>query len=111
MAVRANWKITTTDKEGKVIEYQAGDIIKNLDEKEETRLIRQGAVERVTVISDEENINEQEENMPIYDDSRQEAVNEAKDTADPQDHANNGEEDNKEVATTTDTVNKKSKSK
>ena len=47
MAIRALTRITNRDKKGNIIEHKPGDIVCNLSEEDEQRLIELGSAEEV----------------------------------------------------------------
>ena len=52
--IKAKWKIGTADIDGNYVQYEAGDIISGLDEKEENRLVKLGAAEFLSALDHED---------------------------------------------------------
>lgn len=63
MSIKANVKITTRDKKGKLIEYPKGSVITDFDEAEEKRLIENDSAEAVETVNVAPGTNTGEQNQ------------------------------------------------
>ncbi|NLT94861.1 MAG: hypothetical protein GXW85_04895 [Clostridia bacterium] len=61
MAVIANWKISTRDKEGNLKTYFAGDLVEELSNQEEMQLLKQGAATKILVGDNKKNKNQKKD--------------------------------------------------